>query len=189
MTVLSSPGKFQRYWLAARLSPDLQQALQSRLVADFGCDPGARDLVRVLRLPGFYHMKNPEDPHLVEMIEAPGWIYSADQLAEAFPPIWPEPPKKAEWRDFGGREFERLMRALACIPSDDRPAWFQVACALKAGFGDSARDIWDAWSQTSSKFNAKTQHSTWKSIKRSHGIGLGTLFHLARENGFQGGRQ
>jgi hypothetical protein len=138
----------------------------------------------VLRMPGFYHLKDPDHPHLVELIEAPGWIYSAEQLEEAFPPIWPEPPKRAHQRDFGGNEFERLMNALSYIPSDNRLTWFQVACALKHHFGDAARDVWDGWSATSAKFNPKTQTSTWKSIRRSHGIGIGTLFHIARENGW-----
>ena len=41
--------------------------LQVSLIEKFGTDPEPRDLARVMRLPGFYHVKDPEDPTLVTL--------------------------------------------------------------------------------------------------------------------------
>jgi hypothetical protein len=189
--VQSSPGKFQRYWLVDGLSPEEHQAVMRRLVASYGADANVHDLVRVLRLPGFYHMKNPKQPQFVELFEAPGWVYSAEQILEAFPPIWPEyyPPARTniDRTHFARREFAQLLSALSYIPADDRMIWFRVGAALKLEFGDAARSIWDGWSATSEKFDPRTQHTVWKSIRRGTGVTLGTVFYLARENGYREG--
>jgi hypothetical protein len=39
----------------------------------------------VLRLPGFFH--NKAKPYLVTIFEAPGKLYTREQLLKAFPPI------------------------------------------------------------------------------------------------------
>ena len=192
IVVRSSPGKFQRYWIADGLTPDLHQAIMRRLVKDFGADAGASDLVRVLRLPGFCHMKNPEQPHLVELIEANGRVYTADEIRAAFPPIWPEPVKPEPFNRsaFNLNEFGRLLAALSCIPADDREVWYRVGAALRLEYGEAARNLWDGWSATSSKFNAKDQERAWLSFKRDAGktCTLGTVFHWARSKGFREGR-
>ena len=41
--------------------------LQVSLIQKFGTDPEPKDLARVMRLPGFYHVKDPEDPTLVTL--------------------------------------------------------------------------------------------------------------------------
>lgn len=191
--VRSSPGKYQRYWLTDRIEPELHQAIMERLIRDYGSDPGAKDLVRVLRLPGFVHMKDPEKPFRVELVSAPGWIYSSDQLAEAFPPIWrePEKPKPFDGSAFNENEFGRLIEALAYISADDYPTWVRVGMALRREYGDDGRSIWDGWAATSPhKFNSEDQAKTWQSFKRDSGVTLGTVFYLARCNGFRcGGRR
>ena len=62
ITVESSPGKYHRYILVEDAPLDEVEAVQQRLVDDFGSDPNAKDISRVLRLPGFDHMKNPASP-------------------------------------------------------------------------------------------------------------------------------
>jgi hypothetical protein len=193
IVVQSSPGKFQRIWCVACLKPDMHQALMRRLTQHYGSDPGAHDLVRVLRLPGFLHQKDPQNPFRVKLLASPGWVYSVEQIAAAFPPIYPEPYKTTAFdpHAFDKRELWRLLEALACIPADDRSTWLRVGMALRREYGDHGRDLWDGWSKTSSKFNEKDQQKAWHSFKRASGVGMGTVFHLARENGFQlghGGR-
>ncbi len=192
IVVQSSPGKFQRVWCVAALKPDLHQAIMRRLVQDYGADAGAHDLVRVLRLPGFLHMKDRENPHPVRLIDAPGWVYNLDQITEAFPPIWPpDPPEPKPFnrRDFDGNEFCRLIEALACIPADDRETWVRVGMALRREYGEAARDLWDGWSKTSSKYNQKDQDKAWRSFERGNGVTLGSVYYLARCNGFRMGGQ
>jgi hypothetical protein len=159
----------------------------SRLVQDFGCNPAARDLVRVLRVPGFWHMKNPDTPHLVSLVEVSGRKYAADEIVEAFPPIWPEHAPARHHGSVDDREFERVLVALSYIDADPRETWFRVGAALKSEFGESGRELWDGWSATSSKYDKKEQERTWCSLGNSdRRVRLGTIYHLARLAGFGG---
>ena len=87
--VQSSPGKEHRYYLAEPGTDwALFEGIERRLVADYGSDPNAMDRSRVLRLPGFYHLKNPASPHLVRIIHESGaQPYTWARLAQALPQI------------------------------------------------------------------------------------------------------
>jgi hypothetical protein len=170
----------------------------ARLVADYGSDPGARDLVRVLRLPGFFHMKRPDQPRLVEIVEATGKVYGVADVLAAFPPIGPKPVKSEPMKYWPVSEdraddFDRVIGNLRFIPADDRDAWLRVGMALKAAFGDAGRALWDAWASSSEKYDALDQERSWRSFRRSTGVGLATIFFMAKQNGaslsIQGGRR
>lgn len=70
-----------------------------------------------------------------------------------------------------------------CDPSD-RDEWINMGMALKAEFGESARDVWDQWSQKDSSYKLSSVNTSWKSFKKS-GISIGTLIAKALNNGFQ----
>ena len=57
ITVESSPGKHHHYFLLEDATPEDFRTFQDELVANWGSDPNAKDIGRVLRLPGFYHQK------------------------------------------------------------------------------------------------------------------------------------
>ena len=87
---------------------------------------------------------------------------------------------------------KRIRSALQCIPADNRDVWLRIGMALHwTGWGFPARSIWDDWSRTSSKFDPRDQDKTWRSFgPGSHGgrvITLGTLFALAKANGWRDG--
>lgn len=88
--VNSSPGKYHYYWLTNIDASDNRKhewhGIMQTLVNDYGCDDNAKDLVRVLRLPGFYHMKNPDKPHMVTFKVIKKIPYKWDALLAAFPP-------------------------------------------------------------------------------------------------------
>jgi hypothetical protein len=93
LTVESSPGKFHEYILASdhwpaddRGSAD-HRAIEERMIESYGSDPNAKDLSRVLRVPGFLHRKDRNNPHLVRIVASPGWRYPRQQIVEAFPPV------------------------------------------------------------------------------------------------------
>lgn len=69
MVVSSSPGKFHRYWLIEGQASTCQfRSVMECLVHVHGSDRNAKDLTRVLRLPGFYNRKYPQ-PHLVRLMD------------------------------------------------------------------------------------------------------------------------
>lgn len=58
-----SPGHFHRYWSISGEWPaddggkqDFRGVME-RMISDYGSDPGAKDVSRVLRVPGFFHLK------------------------------------------------------------------------------------------------------------------------------------
>ncbi len=57
IVVESSPGKFHRYILISDVPLEEFDNLQQSMVDHYGSDPNAKDIARVLRLPGFYHQK------------------------------------------------------------------------------------------------------------------------------------
>ena len=52
----------------------------------FWGDPAiASDISRVLRVPGYYHMKNPDEPFMCEIVDWNGEYYTEEQMLSAFP--------------------------------------------------------------------------------------------------------
>lgn len=71
MIVESSPGHFHVYWeVQPDVAADLEHfpARQERLAKMFGAGGESKDVSRVLRLPGFFHQKDPSSPFLVHIM-------------------------------------------------------------------------------------------------------------------------
>jgi hypothetical protein len=188
LVVESSPGHFHRYWLIGDDWPADERgradfaAVMERMVASYGCDKNAKDICRVLRVPGFLHRKDPTRPFMVHIVEGNGHRYTREEIMRAFPAV-EKPQARTEWRA-ADRDEKRIADALRVIPADDRDVWLQIGMALKDELGDGGRSIWDSWSATCpEKFKDRDQDKTWRSLRRN-GIGIGTLFYHARRHGW-----
>ncbi len=71
--------------------------------------------------------------------------------------------------------------ALAVIPSDDEPVWYEIGCALAKEFGDAGLSIFIKWSAKSKKYDAVECEQKWAHCKTSNTYNLGTIFHYANE--------
>jgi hypothetical protein len=190
IVVESSPKKFHRYWLVVDDWPADEKgradfaAVMERMVASYGSDKNAKDISRVLRVPGFLHRKDPARPHMVHIVEDNRHRYTRGEILRAFPPVEHEQSQqRREWRVTDNDE-ERIADALRFIPADDRDVWLQIGMALKDELGDRGRSLWDSWSaKCSQKFNDRDQNKTWRSFRRN-GIGIGTLFYHAQQYGW-----
>lgn len=83
---------------------------------------------------------------------------------------------------------ELIGSALAAIPPTlPREEWARLAMALKSEYPDSAGfDLFDQWSRgDADHYDAKATRATWRSVKSSGGVGLGTLFYLAQQHGWK----
>lgn len=81
----------------------------------------------------------------------------------------------------------QIREALAFIPACvARDEWARVGMAIKSEFPDSTGfELFETWSQTDPEgYNPSDVRDTWKSIQASGGVGIGTLFHLAKANGY-----
>jgi hypothetical protein len=85
-----------------------------------------------------------------------------------------------------GDSLARIKSALAATPSDDRKTWTDVGMALKQELGEEGFSLWDEWSKSSEKYDAKDSRDTWESFDQMFGgIGIGTLFRIAsKEHGW-----
>jgi hypothetical protein len=79
---------------------------------------------------------------------------------------------------------EEIRAMLAYVPAGERETWVRMGMAVKAELGDAGFDLWDAWSQSADNYDARAARDTWRSIKDGP-VGIGTLVHLAKENGWQ----
>jgi putative DNA primase/helicase len=81
--------------------------------------------------------------------------------------------------------LQKAVEALSYIGSDERDIWVMVGMSLKAEFGDSAFDAWDAWSRLSDSYNHKSAKTVWKSFRYGGKTTIASLFHLARQSGWR----
>ncbi|HEX5783231.1 MAG TPA: DUF927 domain-containing protein [Burkholderiaceae bacterium] len=82
---------------------------------------------------------------------------------------------------------ELIRAALGHIPPTlPRDEWAKVAMSIKSEYPDSTGlDLFDAWSQQDAdNYDATACRDTWKSVKAGGGVGIGSLFHAAKANGW-----
>lgn len=134
--VESSAGKFQRYLLSDELSLDDHDTLQTAMAVAFGSDQGASGVHRVLRLPGFFHLKDRANPFMVRIVSATGRRYSREELFEALKNgLAPTPKQRREWLK---AERAEVLRSAS---SPGRRDLFEMLFTLKAhpgNFGTAA---------------------------------------------------
>ncbi|MFM0201331.1 DUF927 domain-containing protein [Paraburkholderia fungorum] len=82
-------------------------------------------------------------------------------------------------------ERERAALALSAIPADvPRDTWWKIAAALKHEFGEDGFALFDAWSRTTDRYDEAAARDTWRSLKASGGIRIGSLYEIAKSHGF-----
>lgn len=88
-------------------------------------------------------------------------------------------------QDDGPAAMERSSDALEYVDAHDRDTWLRMAMALKSEFGEAGFSVWDDWSQTADNYNQHDAMTVWRGIKSGGGVGIGSLFHESRENGWR----
>ena len=85
-------------------------------------------------------------------------------------------------------DLDTLRSALYSIPADcDYETWWKSGAALKSELGEDGFELWVAWSRQSA--NPKHQRPDFRACWRSArlgAIGIGTLYHFAKEWGWRG---
>jgi len=192
--VASSAGKVHRYFLVEDDMTTCQfRGVMTTLVEDYGSDPNAKDLARVMRLPGFPNQK-PEyaAPFMVRMLDS-GPTYTAAEIVAAFPervrPVAGATPLPAGEQRLTDQRIQEIRGALSFVRPDSRDTWLEVGMALQAtGAGDQAFGLWDEWSRLTDarNYDPEDQRRVWHSFGRYEGqqIGLGKLFALAKAGGW-----
>lgn len=82
---------------------------------------------------------------------------------------------------------ELVEEALSYIPNDDLSydEWIRVGLALYAALGAEGRVLWEEWSAQAAKNDPPYTAEKWDSFSEVRSITVGTLFWLARQNGWR----
>lgn len=91
-------------------------------------------------------------------------------------------------------DLEEVASAVASIPNPDASdpnavdyeTWFRIVAGIhSADPGEDGREIAETWSEQSDKHSRAWFEHTWAHLKpRDDGVGVGTIFKLARANGW-----
>ena len=189
IVVESSPGKHHRYILLADCPLGGFGPLQERLVQDYGSDPNAKDIARVLRLPGFYHQKDPAHPHLVRITSESGELpLPYAEAVRLFPPVVrkPKPPPA----DTGAPADLAEVQSALSVLNPDMPymEWLSVGMALHDWSGGSAAglEVWGRWSSNGDSYRQGECTYKWGTFGTGGGVTIRSVFHMARDAGWQG---
>ena len=192
--LVASGGGYHCYWFFKdpwHLDSNTRSwadSLQKQWVAYTGGDDGAKDLARVLRVPGTVNTKY-EEPRPVELIEFnEDRKYSPKELGDYSGFTVDKPMAAGDIADpiaaAPEDEVNEMARALMYLSSldgwrrDDYTAWLEVGMALRQ-LGDFGLQAWDRWSRQSDKYELGTCAAKWRSFNREDGLTLESLKHWA----------
>jgi Protein of unknown function (DUF3987)/RepB DNA-primase from phage plasmid len=122
IVVESSPGRCHPYWLVEGVELKEFATMQKALAAHFHGDKAVHDLPRVLRLPGFFHRKDPSKLIRVNIHSIkPGHPYKAadflTKLAKAAPPeVKPQAALDQEENQWNALNTAALQNLAAWVP-------------------------------------------------------------------------
>jgi hypothetical protein len=189
IVVETSPGKAHYYFLCEDIEKDEFTGIETRLIDDYGSDPNAKDLARVLRLPGFYH--NKKRPHLVKISHESGSLpYSRDAIIKAFPPVLNGHKKESGNQQVDvvtDKLIDDLRSALKYLNSDGYDPWIDSGLALKS-LGDKGCVLWLEHGSTSDKFSLTEALEKWNTFKPND-ITYKSIFHDAYAKGWDGNKK
>lgn len=113
--IVETKNGYHIYFNAKKATIDSWREIAVRLIDFFGGDPIAKDVTRTLRAPGFFHLKDPNDPFLVSIKYQSDVVYTPEDMLFAFPSIPEEPQaKKPERIVVEGDDLTSKLDALDC---------------------------------------------------------------------------
>lgn len=94
------------------------------------------------------------------------------------------PTYRNQWVD--PKQIQELQSALATLSADDYHDWVKVGLSLHSlGNDDIGFRLWDEWSQTSDKYDAREQGKKWRSFEVRRDLNRETIFWMAQQVGWQ----
>jgi putative DNA primase/helicase len=146
--VESSPGRYQLYWQLSEgetLDKEEAKAINQRLARVYGADPAAVDVSRLLRLPGFRHMKYRDDGKTPTVTARYfDHTYTADGIRAAFPPQ--------------GKQIQHLPATPRIFVSDalTNGQYATQIAAIEAEVASRYKDLWQGNWPTAPRSNGTT---------------------------------
>ena len=84
--IVESKNGYHVYWFSKDASPEnYKEVLDNRLIPFFQADTRAKDICRILRVPGYFHWKDENDPFLIQEVFRNNNQYSEREMLAFFP--------------------------------------------------------------------------------------------------------
>ena len=195
---IDTAGKsIHNYWVFAQpIRPDRWGPIQERLLNHADADRAVKDCARVMRLPGVLRRDARGRCQRTSIVTINSNRYRPEDIEACLPPVPPPPKPRLPYRPRGRNhlQLDRVLDALSHIPrrvkgggtyADMRNvAWSLRACLEECGQPDpeaAAIQLLEA--------HSPSRECGWDvaQVVRSGGqqIGPGTLFHHAKQHGYQ----
>lgn len=185
--VQTSEGKYHVYWLVEPyMGNDFYTLQQRKLRQIYNGDRSVIDASRVLRVPGFNHLKNPANPELVKCWSISDHArYTSEQVGQALQHVNMleiiQTRKPLGDSELQAPTLEWLYFALSVTdPNEmDRAEWLAMSAAVKqAGWSltdeESLFRKWNEWCARYSENDEAENRKMWNSIKDSE-VGWPTI--------------
>ena len=78
--IVETKRGYHLYWRVTDGTLDNYEKIENCIIAKLNADEGAKDCSRLLRCPSFYHMKDPQNPFLIKIIEENDKVYKENEL-------------------------------------------------------------------------------------------------------------
>ena len=198
--IVDSGGGYHCYWLleeTVMLSDENREHMkrvQAAWVLLVGGDEDAKDLARMLRIPGTRNVKKKYGPDFptVSIIEADfRRLFTLSDVEALTEHIWKEQkPAPTHTNSNGNGHYtftDDLTKAAANLKrlhpcrADDYQEWVNAGMAL-SGLGDAGLRLWDDWSRQSSKYAEGVCSAKWKTFTSGGGLTLASLAYWASED-------
>lgn len=85
--IVDSGNGIHVYWEVTDLDAMSYLRLQKRLIKRFHTDPAVAQIYQLLRVPGTFNTKDPENPKLCEELYQGEAVYTCEKIAASLPPI------------------------------------------------------------------------------------------------------
>jgi hypothetical protein len=94
----------EAYWLVDGLAREQFEGVQRRIAKTFGDADSIIDLCRVMRVPGFWHQKDPARPFQVRIVHEDARLaYKPAEILRTFPPLSDGPKRRFRASGFSSR--------------------------------------------------------------------------------------
>jgi len=174
--VQTSPNKYHLYWLTEPYTGNEFYTLHQRKIAQlYNGDRSIVDATRVMRVPGFYHMKG--EPKLVTCWQISNHPrYSSQQIQEAYQHVNIMEVMHARFAlgepELQAPDLDWVRFALSTVDPNDmeREEWLSFSAAIKQAGWSHADDeqLYTMWSQWCAQYGENDEaenRKLWNSIK------------------------
>lgn len=178
------------------VADDLQELAKCM---NLGADPITADPARILRIPGTFNYRDPENPVEALLYQTKAGYIKLEAfhaaIKAALTKLPPPPPKPAKPKTLppgvpDSPENIALVKAMLAVidPDCEYDAWRNICWAIAASGLSVAEDLARDWSAKGEGWDEDAFNTVWNSYDpdRSKSVGFGTLVHHARAAGYTG---